>query len=38
LDVTLRPERLDLSRRRFGTNTQISPRSSWHTTILLSWR
>jgi hypothetical protein len=38
LDVTLGPERLDLSRRRVGANTEISPRSGWHTTILPSRR
>jgi hypothetical protein len=38
LDVALGLERLDLSRRRVGTNSQISPRSGWHATILPSGR
>ena len=38
LDIPLGPERLDLSRHRVGTDSQISPRSGWHTTILPSWR
>jgi hypothetical protein len=37
-DMALGPERFDLSWHRVGTNSQISLRPGWHTTILPSSR